>query len=472
VTDLATLRRPQATGFAHAVRREVVVEHEALAALFQHQINDLFILASGSEGAGADALRLAAGEQRRAVDARQHADLDADGAHFIGSAAVHARAARQRLQANVLFEHVVEQALESLRELVLLVLGEPLRFGLLRNKLLNRRIADLIGQVLAPDLRHGLPEPLQLRAERLLQLALEALQRRVNVGDRNLRLRPGLLGELALEAHEALNLLVADLDGFQYFGFRHLIHLALDHRHRLFGAGDDDVHGAGFQLLVGRVDNQFVVHKSDANAGDRPLEGNGAERERGRRTQHRCHLRGVIPIGGQDSQDDVDALLVLVWEERADRPVDHAGVQDGFLGRLPFALEEATGNFSTCVELLFVVNGQRKERQWFIERIAIGGGEHARVAEADDDGAVGLPSQAPGFERKISFNELDNGEISHVYSLTSYGYGWTAPLHTQAVCNWNGLNREFRACRPAGGTRPGPRDAGSSSSACGARPSS
>ena len=74
VADLAPAGRPHAAGLAGRVRREVVVQHEVLAVLAFERVDDLLVLA-GAERGDDERLGLAAGEQRRAMGARQDADL-------------------------------------------------------------------------------------------------------------------------------------------------------------------------------------------------------------------------------------------------------------------------------------------------------------------------------------------------------------------------------------------------------------
>ena len=92
VADFAALGRTHHAGLTDRERREVVVQHERLAALAFERVDDLRI-AAGAERGGDQRLRLAAGEQRRTVRARQHADLDGDRTHGAQIAAVDARLA-------------------------------------------------------------------------------------------------------------------------------------------------------------------------------------------------------------------------------------------------------------------------------------------------------------------------------------------------------------------------------------------
>src|SRR3546814_3737818 len=74
VADLATLRAHHAAGFTDRIGREVVVEQEVFLVLTRDGVDDLAV-ARGAEGDRDNRLGLAAGEQRRAVNARQDADL-------------------------------------------------------------------------------------------------------------------------------------------------------------------------------------------------------------------------------------------------------------------------------------------------------------------------------------------------------------------------------------------------------------
>ncbi len=94
VADLAALRRTDHAGFADAVGREVVVQHEVLAVLALESVDDLLVL-PGAERGHDQRLGLAAGEQRRAVRARQQPDAYGDRPHGARITPVDARLSRQ-----------------------------------------------------------------------------------------------------------------------------------------------------------------------------------------------------------------------------------------------------------------------------------------------------------------------------------------------------------------------------------------
>jgi hypothetical protein len=90
VPDLAAAGAADHLDLAGAVRREVVVEHERLGRLARHvDAVDALLVVGGAEGHGHQRLRLAAGEERRAVRARQEAGLDADRPDRVGVPTVH-----------------------------------------------------------------------------------------------------------------------------------------------------------------------------------------------------------------------------------------------------------------------------------------------------------------------------------------------------------------------------------------------
>ena len=77
VADFAALGRADAAGFAGGERRHVVVQHEVLGVLAGQRVDALRV-ARGAERGDHQRLRFAAGEQGRAVGARQHAVADLD----------------------------------------------------------------------------------------------------------------------------------------------------------------------------------------------------------------------------------------------------------------------------------------------------------------------------------------------------------------------------------------------------------
>jgi hypothetical protein len=89
VPDFTAARPAHEAHFAHAERREVVVQHETLGcALAGLEQFDALLVIFGAKRGGNQRLCLPPGEQRRAVGARKHAGLDGDVANFVEGAAI------------------------------------------------------------------------------------------------------------------------------------------------------------------------------------------------------------------------------------------------------------------------------------------------------------------------------------------------------------------------------------------------
>src|ERR1700740_332336 len=105
--DLAPPRRAQPSNFARGVRREVIMEHEIFAIFPFKGVDDLLILA-GPERRHRERLRLASGEQCRAMRATQDADLAGDRSNGASVAAIDPRSLPQNGAADDLLFNILE----------------------------------------------------------------------------------------------------------------------------------------------------------------------------------------------------------------------------------------------------------------------------------------------------------------------------------------------------------------------------
>ncbi len=113
VADFAAAGAGHTSDFTDAVRREVVVEHEAALLLALVGFEPLGVVA-GAEGRGDERLGFAAGEQGGAVGAGQDADLDVDLADLVEGAAIRADAIVEDLVAEDVFADQLEGLAEAL----------------------------------------------------------------------------------------------------------------------------------------------------------------------------------------------------------------------------------------------------------------------------------------------------------------------------------------------------------------------
>ncbi len=111
VSDFTPPRAAHEAHFAHAERREIVVQHEALRRFRSvQQLNPLLVVLR-AERRRHQRLRLAAREQRRTVRARQHAHFALDLADLVELAAIRTPLRLQHLIAEDAFLQRVEQLL-------------------------------------------------------------------------------------------------------------------------------------------------------------------------------------------------------------------------------------------------------------------------------------------------------------------------------------------------------------------------
>ena len=209
VADLATAGAAQERDFAHRERREVVVQHEALLGFAFEGLQPLHVFA-GAERGGDQRLRLAAREDRGAVRARQHADLDPDIADLIELAAVGTAPLFDHLLAeDLLAQHVEVACRPSCGRLRLRRRNRLLQFVF---ELLDQRVAFVLGILL------GVHRVDQARADLRAQIVEVIL---VDHGrlDHALRLA-GLLHQLVDRGANLLDLRVAEFDGLDdaFFG--------------------------------------------------------------------------------------------------------------------------------------------------------------------------------------------------------------------------------------------------------------
>src|SRR2546429_8267456 len=102
MSDFATTGATNGPYFAHAVAGKVVVQHELLLVFIDQPIDELFVGACAKSD-GTHRLRFAAGEDGRAVYARENAHLAADGANIGVRAAIGTHSGKNRLAGYLFF---------------------------------------------------------------------------------------------------------------------------------------------------------------------------------------------------------------------------------------------------------------------------------------------------------------------------------------------------------------------------------
>ena len=387
MADFAAARRADAAGFTDRERREVVVQQEGFLVGALQRVDELLVLA-GAERGDHDRLRLAAGEQRRTVRARQEAGLDDDRPHGDEIAAVDALRRVENVPAHDLGFELLEHG-GDLRHRPVGIVGavreEVLHHLLLRSG--DRVLALVLGrdriglaQVLLDDAEHFL---FQHRRFRHREFA---------------RLLGGLLGELDDGVDHRLEMPVAEHHGAEHDLFGQLLRFRLDHQHGVLRAGDDEVELGLLHLVERRIEHVFAVAEADARGADRAHERRAGQRQRRRDRDHGDDVGIVLLIVREHGDDDLGVAAPAFGEQRTDRTIDQARGQRVLFRRAAFALEIAAGNAAGRVVFLGVIDGQRQEVDAGFRLLGGDDGrEHGGLAVSGDDGAVGLTRDLAGF---------------------------------------------------------------------------
>ncbi|CAB4709557.1 unannotated protein [freshwater metagenome] len=404
VADLAALGRAHAAGLAGRERREDVLVHVA-ARLLRGESVELLLQLEHVERGDTQDLGLAALEERRAVHARDHADLGVQRADVGQAATVHADLVAQ----DALAHDLLADRAERRADLLLATLE-------LAGELVEHRCLDLIGLGLALEL----VDDNQRGGDVALRGGLDGGVHVVLVveEDRELLHRlGGDVGQLLLGLAQLLDeglggveatghdLLGRRLDAVLDQGPGLLGGLGLDHHDRdVAGLGhpasDDHVEHGLLELAVRREGDPLAVDEGDTHATDRAGERQAGELGRERRGVDRQHVVGSVGVERHHGDDDLDLVAQALLERRAQRPVDQAAGEDRVLARTTLAAEERAGDLARGVHPLLDVDRQGEEVEVVLGVLAGRGGreQHRVVVEVRRHGAGRLAGQQAGLE--------------------------------------------------------------------------
>ncbi len=387
VTDFAPAGCADAAGLADREGREIVVQQERFFVGALQGVDELLVLA-GAERRHHQRLGLAAREQRRAVRARQHADLGHDRTDGLHVAAVDPGARVENIPTHDLAFELLEDAGDLKLRIfrILRALGEEVAehavFGGLDRLVAFHLVGNRIGGA-------------QLFFDQAEHLAFE---RSIVRQSKFARFLGGLLGETDDGFDHRLEVAVTEHHGAEHHVFRQLLCLRLDHQHRVLGAGDDEVELALRHFVDLWVEHVFVVDEADARGADRTHERRPGQRQRGGSGDHRNDVGIVLEVVRQHGHDHLGVAAPAVGEKRANRTVDQARRQRVLFGRSALAFEIAAGNPAGRVIFLGVVDGQRQEINAFLGLLGGDDGRDDRgVAVGGEHGAVGLAGDLAGF---------------------------------------------------------------------------
>ena len=276
VADFATARSAHEADFAHAERREVVVQHEALERFAGFEQFDALLVVFRAKRDGDQRLRFAAGEERGAMGARQDARFAPDVADFVECAAVGTATRIQHFVA----ENIFLQGVEDFSGFGLLLLGASSTAGRAERRCVRSfRVCRISSCSRAsvrsrePFSRCGVEFLVHFRRdENLLRLA---------------RGRDQLLQNFA----DFLAAFMAVFESAKNFFFRGLLRAGFHHHNALLGGGDDDVQLRSAAFRIGGIGDVFAIDHAHANCADQVMKRNIGNGERGAGADDAQHAR-------------------------------------------------------------------------------------------------------------------------------------------------------------------------------------
>ncbi|MNB93696.1 hypothetical protein D3C75_408330 [compost metagenome] len=261
VTNFTTLRRANHTGFTYAVRREVVVEQEAVSAI-AHQFVDVLRVTCSTQSRGNQRLSFATGEQCRTVSTWQNASTHIQTTDHVFFTAIDTRLACQNAATNNVF-------LDSVQNFAQLV--------------------SVQGFIFCNQCRNGFSfDDVNLRITRLfVSDAVCIAQTCFSLGC-NARVQrfvhcfwlpvptwfTGFFHQVVDVLDNNLLLFVAKHHSAQHLVFAQQFSFGFNHQYCSFGTGNNQIQLTFFQLILSRVQYILVVDVTHTSRTDRTVEWN------------------------------------------------------------------------------------------------------------------------------------------------------------------------------------------------------
>ena len=182
---------------------------------------------------------------------------------------------------------------------------------------------------------------------------------------------------------------MAENDRAQHDLFRQLLRFRLHHENGRLCSCNDQIHDRIFAGCLARVQHVFAVYITHAGCTNRAVKRNAAD---GQGRAHRNHGGDVcIHFGVQRDgvNHHVNFIKEAFGEQGANRAINQAAGQRFKFARTAFALEKATGDFSSGVAFLKVINSQREK---ILSGFAFGLADHGR----QNDGSIHIEQHCSG----------------------------------------------------------------------------
>ncbi len=192
---------------------------------------------------------------------------------------------------------------------------------------------------------------------------------------------------------------MTELDRVHYAVFFHFVSARFNHHDAFGGADDHDVDLALALLVVGGVDDEFIVDQADAHGANRTSERDIGEAEGNRCAVDPGNIGIVFGIGRKHEGDDLSFGAEAFREERTNGTVNLTAGQNFALAHASFALDKAARNAASSVGVFAIVNGQRKEIDADAGLgVGAGGCQNYGFADANDRRSVSLFGPVTGLK--------------------------------------------------------------------------
>ena len=354
----------------------------------------VFVGAEGDEG---DGLGFAAGEQGRAMRARQNAHFASNGADVIKAAAIQA----------LVFVH--DQAANGFLLDVVKGLAEHGFGDFFRAEFCHQLGGDFVGDGFdggfALQFLVGQKSGHHPFAGQGFGF-LKNVVRHDADGDVALFLA-GAGGQILLRLDQGLAAFVAEFEGGHEIRLGNFLGRAFEHDHVGGVADVDEVQIAVAHLGVGGVGDELPGDAANAQRAQRAVPGNIAHAQRGGSADDGEDIGIIFAVGAEEDALDLDFVEPAFGEERADGAVGQAAGEDFLFGGAAFAFEIAAREFAGGGRLFAVIH---REREKFLAGLGLAGGdcghEDDGFAQLHGDGAVGLFGQFAGFDVDLIGSDL------------------------------------------------------------------
>ena len=163
------------------------------------------------------------------------------------------------------------------------------------------------------------------------------------------------------KCNHLLDFCVTSQNRIQHLLFRNFVRTGFNHNDFFHCAGNSQPQVIVCTLFEGRVQDDFAVYQTNADASNRAIPRNIRNGNGNGSCQHASDFRRAIRVNCQNSHDNGNIVPHILREQRTNRTVYHTGSQDCLFRRLSLSLGERARNSANGIHPFFIVHRQREE---------------------------------------------------------------------------------------------------------------